>query len=68
MAQGVLTLDGRPTLTRATHKSGEKRYVELTFALVKQDGQGEPIGAVAVARVAQRPPQPAQAVSHDPQA
>jgi len=48
MAKGVLRLQGRPTLTRATHKTGRKLYVEMTFAVV--NFQGPVIGAVAVAR------------------
>jgi PAS domain S-box-containing protein len=50
MAKGVVRLQGRPTLTRATHKTGRKLYVEMTFALVSGDYEGPPIGAVAVAR------------------
>jgi PAS domain S-box-containing protein len=50
MAKGVVRLQGRPTLTRATHKTGSKLYVEMTFALVKDDIDGQVIGAVAVAR------------------
>ena len=50
MAKGVVRLHGRPTLTRATHKTGRKLYVEMTFALVSGDYEGPPIGAVAVAR------------------
>lgn len=38
MANGVLKLQGRPTLTRALHKSGRKLYIEMTFALVAVDG------------------------------
>ena len=49
MTKGVLKLQGRPTLTRAKHQSGRKLYVELTFALVK-DQAGAVRGAVAVAR------------------
>lgn len=49
MANGVLKLQGRPTLTRAQHKSGRKLYVELTFALVK-GAEGEVMGSVAMAR------------------
>jgi len=49
MTTGATRLQGRATLTRATHKSGGKLYVEMTFALVKTP-DGEPIGAVAVAR------------------
>ena len=48
MANGVLKLQGRPTLTRALHKSGRKLYIEMTFALVAVDGVAQ--GAVAVAR------------------
>jgi PAS domain S-box-containing protein len=50
MTNGVLKLQGRPTLTRATHQTGRKLYVEMTFALVKGDGGGTALGAVAVAR------------------
>jgi len=49
MANGVLKLEGRPTLTRGLHKSGRKLYVEMTFALVVAAG-GEVEGSVAVAR------------------
>jgi PAS domain S-box-containing protein len=38
MANGLLKLQGRPTLTRALHMSGRKLYVEMTFALVAVDG------------------------------
>ena len=48
MASGTLKLAGRPTLTRAAHKSGRKLYVEMTFALVVTDGATD--GSVAVAR------------------
>ena len=48
MANGVLKLQGRPTLTRALHKSGRKLYIEMTFALVAIDGVAQ--GAVAMAR------------------
>ena len=46
---GTLKLQGRPTLTRALHKSGSKLYVEMTFALVR-DANGEVLGSVAMAR------------------
>jgi PAS domain S-box-containing protein len=46
MTKGVMKLQGRPTVTRATHQTGRKLYVEMTFALVK----GQAGGAVAVAR------------------
>ena len=50
IAKGALKLQGRPTLTRALHKSGRRLYVEMTFALVKGDAESEVLGAVAVAR------------------
>jgi PAS domain S-box-containing protein len=49
MTNGVMKLQGRPTLTRALHKSGRKLYVEMTFAIVKDD-QGQVVGSVAMAR------------------
>ena len=49
MASGAGRLAGRPALTRAVHKDGRKLYVEMTFAVVKDDA-GAPIGSVAVAR------------------
>ncbi|MBB4380532.1 PAS domain S-box-containing protein [Bradyrhizobium sp. SBR1B] len=49
MSTGVMKLQGRPTLTRALHKSGRKLYVEITFALVKGDDDNV-LGAVAMAR------------------
>jgi PAS domain S-box-containing protein len=50
MSSGAMKLQGRPTLTRATHKTGRKLYVEMTFALVKGEAGGPTHGAVAVAR------------------
>src|ERR1700704_4075018 len=47
---GVMKLQGRPTVTRATHQSGRKLYVEMTFALVEGQAGGAARGAVAVAR------------------
>jgi PAS domain S-box-containing protein len=49
MTNGDMKLQGRLTLTRAAHQSGRKLYVEMTFALVK-DQAGAVRGAVAVAR------------------
>ena len=50
MTNGVMKLQGRPTLTRAMHQTGRKLYVEMTFALVKEQAEGSALGAVAVAR------------------
>ena len=49
MSTGTMKLQGRPTLTRALHKSGRKLYVEMTFALVKGDDD-DVLGSVAMAR------------------
>lgn len=49
VAAGSTRLAGRPSLTRAVHKDGRKLYVEMTFALVKDDA-GQVVGSVAMAR------------------
>ncbi|QKV56417.1 MAG: PAS domain S-box protein [Dechloromonas sp.] len=49
MANGTTRLHGRPTLTRALHKSGSKLYVEMSFALVT-DVAGTVLGSVAMVR------------------
>ena len=49
MVNGKTRLGGRPTLTRGLHKSGQKLYVEMSFALVV-DAVGTTLGSVAVAR------------------
>lgn len=49
MASGSTRLHGRPTLTRAERKAGEKIYVEMSFSLVI-DESGKAIGSVAIAR------------------
>jgi PAS domain S-box-containing protein len=49
VASGTTRLAGRPALTRAVHKDGRKLYVEMTFALVK-DQAGQVAGSVAMAR------------------
>ncbi|KXV14780.1 histidine kinase [Caballeronia megalochromosomata] len=48
VAAGATRLNGRATLTRATHKDGRKLYVERTFALVL-DPHGGICGSTAVA-------------------
>jgi len=50
MTKGAMKLQGRPTLTRASHKSGRKLYVEMTFAIVRGGASSEVLGSVAVAR------------------
>ena len=50
MTNGVMKLQGRPTVTRARHQTGRKLYVEMTFALVKGKAEDVARGAVAVAR------------------
>ena len=49
ITSGCMRLAGRPTLTRATHKSGRRLYIEMTFALVK-GVDGEVLGSAAMAR------------------
>ena len=49
MEHANLRLAGKATRTRGLHKSGQKLYVEMSFALVR-DAQGTPLGSVAVAR------------------
>lgn len=49
MKSGTLRLSGKPTLTRALHASGAKLYVEMSFAMVR-DEAGAVIGSVAMAR------------------
>lgn len=49
MSSGKTRLHGRPTLTRAEHKTGGKLYVEMSFAVVV-DAAGTALGSVAVAR------------------
>ncbi|MBS7325667.1 MAG: PAS domain S-box protein [Thiopseudomonas sp.] len=49
LASGQLKLSGKPTLTRALHKNGHKIYVEMTFAMVKNEA-GEVQGSVSMAR------------------
>ena len=60
MATGETRLSGHPTITRATHKSGARLYVEMTFAVVRSD-DGTVLGAVAVARDATERHEQAQA-------
>jgi PAS domain S-box-containing protein len=50
MTKGALKLQGRPTLTRALHKSERRLYVEMTFAVVKGDAGSEVLCSVAMAR------------------
>ena len=50
VTSGALKLSGRPTRTRAMHRTGRKLYVEMTFALVTAPAAGAARGAVAVAR------------------
>lgn len=50
ITKGAMKLQVRPTLTRALHNSGRKLYVEMTFAIVKGEAEGEVLGSVAMAR------------------
>jgi PAS domain S-box-containing protein len=50
ITKGAMKLQGRPTLTRALHKSGRKLYVEMTFAIVRGETEDDVLGSVAMAR------------------
>lgn len=54
METGATRLAGAPTLTRALHKTGERLYVEMSFAVV-HGADGKAMGAVAVARKSAKP-------------
>jgi len=49
METGTTRLAGRPTMTRGLHRSGQKLYVEMSFAVVRLPS-GAVAGSVAVAR------------------
>ena len=49
VSNGDTKLQGRPTVTRTTHSTGRKLYVEMTFALVKGRAGVAARGVVAVA-------------------
>ncbi len=49
MSNGKTRLNGRATMTRGLHKSGQKLYLEMSFALVSA-ADGSAVGSVAVAR------------------
>lgn len=51
IAAGRTRSDGKPMLTRATHKDGGKLYVELAFGIVSDKRHGV-LGALATARKA----------------
>ncbi len=54
IAAGRTRSDGKPMLTRATHKDGGKLYVEIAFAIVR-GGLHEVLGALATARKSLKP-------------
>jgi adenylylsulfate kinase len=53
IAAGRTRSDGKPMLTRATHKDGSKLYVELAFGIVSDKRHGV-LGALATARKASK--------------
>ena len=54
MATGKTKHAGRPTLTKALHRSGETHYVEMSFAVVADSAESV-VGSVAIARAANFP-------------
>jgi len=49
MTTGILQLGNRVLPTRGIHKSGRTIYIDLSFALVRDDGEAV-LGAAAVGR------------------
>jgi PAS domain S-box-containing protein len=49
VSQGVTTHGRRSIITRSLHKSGQQLYVDMSFAVVKNQA-GETIGSTATAR------------------
>ncbi|MTJ80014.1 MAG: PAS domain S-box protein [Telmatospirillum sp.] len=54
MERGRTRLEGRPTVTKALHSSGDTVYVSMSFAVVTAPTRGV-VGSVAIARAAARP-------------
>ncbi len=54
IASGQTMHSGQPMLTKALHRSGEIRYVEMSFAVVTDPAEGV-VGSVAIARAANPP-------------
>ena len=54
MQSGKTRHAGRPTVTKATHQSGETIYVQMSFAVVAFP-DNTVLGSVAIARVAPTP-------------
>jgi PAS domain S-box-containing protein len=54
IAAGRTRSDGKPMLTRATHKDGSKLYVDVAFAIVLDERHGV-LGALATARKTAKP-------------
>ena len=54
IAAGRTRSDGKPMLTRATHKDGSKLYVDVAFAIVLDERRGV-LGALATARKSSKP-------------
>jgi PAS domain S-box-containing protein len=49
MSSGKTRLNGRATMTRGLHKTGQKLYLEMSFGMVN-GADGTAVGSVAVAR------------------
>lgn len=49
MANGQTRLKGHATMTRGLHKTGQKLFCEMSFALVR-DAAGTTVGSIAVGR------------------
>ena len=63
MESGKTRLEGHATTTRAIHKNGQRVYVEMSFAVVRNPA-GKIAGSVAVARDVTRRYEEAKAARH----
>ena len=54
MAQGAVQHPGQPRLTRALQADGQKRYVSMSFSVIRDDA-GQTIGSLALAWAADKP-------------
>lgn len=54
MARGAVQHPGKPRLTRALQVDGQKRYVSMSFSVIRDDA-GQTIGSLALAWAADKP-------------
>ena len=54
MARGAVQHPGKPRLTRALQGDGQKRYVSMSFSVIRDDA-GQTIGSLALAWAVDKP-------------